>query len=249
MHGDSIGSYDDLMVGIRGGGFVPDVWLRTEDRIDEGVTLIPDDGTELFDDSENAELRAVRIKHVKEYRPLDGFRGDLHMSSSDAGHDCMEPDLCRVVESRVTCYTRHHGRFTRTVIFVAVESLEFAMRFWIPHDVRVSAIYQRGYYVGFNLCKVEGAFMRKIARVLGARWYYSDSNGLRSFHDISGKDTVYRAFPSLRNFAEIGLLHVPMLDPVGVSSESGSNDEVKCHLVGATSEEAEALADVVSGEW
>ena len=247
MCGDSISCYDDLLVGIRGEDFVPDVWLRTEDRIADGVTLIPDDGTELFDDSDNAELRAVRIKHVREYRPLDGFRGDLHMSSSDAGYDCMEPDLCRVVESRVTCYTRHHGRFTRTVIFAAVESLEFAMRFLIPHDVRVAAIYQRDYHVGFNFCKVEGAFMRKISRVLGARWYYSDSNGLLSLRDISEKDTVYRAFPSLRNFAEIGLHHVPMLDPVGVSSESDSDDEVKCYLVGATPEEAESLADIVSG--
>ena len=37
--------YEDLLVGDRKKGFMPDVWLRTENRMPESV--IPADGTEL----------------------------------------------------------------------------------------------------------------------------------------------------------------------------------------------------------
>ena len=107
--------YEDLLVGDRKKGFVPDIWVRTEDRLPESV--IPADGTELTSDDENAKIRRVRIEHVREYSRLDGFTGVLHMPTDQArGH--IEPDLGRVVECRVTCDTRDRGIITRTVIWV-----------------------------------------------------------------------------------------------------------------------------------
>lgn len=233
--------YEDLLVGDRRKGFMPDIWLRTENRMPESV--IPADGTELTSDDESAKIRRVRIEHVREYGRLDGFTGVLHMPTDQArGH--VEPDLGRVAECRVTCDTRDRGIITRTVIFVVAESLEFAMQFLIPHDIRVAAMYQEAYHVGFNASYVDGSFMRRIARILGVRWYYSDWQGVQNVGDGSHGEVVFRAFPCLRDFSDVELCPFPDLDAPPDSEVSDMHD-VKCYIVGATFKEASALARIV----
>lgn len=233
--------YEDLLVGDLKKGFVPDIWVRTEDRLPESV--IPADGTELTSDDESAKIRRVRIEHVREYSRLDGFTGILHMPTDQArGH--VEPDLGRVVECRVTCDTRDRGIITRTVIFVVAESLEFAMQFLIPHDIRVAALYQEAYHVGFNASYVDGSFMRRIARLLGVRLYYSDWQGVQNVGDGSHGEVVFRAFPCLMDFSDVELCPFPDLDAPPDSEVSDMHD-VKCYIVGATFKEASALARIV----
>ena len=104
--------YEDLLVGDRRKGFMPDVWLRTENRMPESV--IPADGTEITSSSEDDRIRRVRIEHVREYSRLDGFTDVLHMPTDQArGH--IEPDLGRVVECRVTCDTRDRGIYAADI--------------------------------------------------------------------------------------------------------------------------------------
>ena len=256
--------YEDLLVGDRKKGFVPDIWVRTEDRLPESV--IPADGTEITALSEDDKIRRVRIEHVREYSRLDGFTGVLHMPTDQArGH--IEPDLGRVVECRVTCDTRDRGKITRTVIFVVAESLEFAMQFLIPHDIRVAALYQEAYHVGFNASYVDGSFMRRIARILGVRWYYSDWQadgsfmrriarilgvrwyysdwqGVQNVGDGSHGEVVFRAFPCLRDFSDVELCPFPDLD-ASPDSEVSDMHDVKCYIVGATFKEASALARIM----
>ena len=233
--------YEDLLVGDRTKDFMPDIWLRTEDRWSESV--IPDDGTELTSDNENDKIRKVRIEHVKEYNRLDGFSGILHMQPEEAkGH--IEPDLGRVVECRVMCDTRDRGIITRTVIFVVAESLEFAVQFLIPHDIRVAAMYQEAYHVGFNASLVDGSFMRRIARILGVRWYFSDWQGAQTVDAGNHSEVVFQAFPCLRDFSDVELCPFPDLD-VSPDSEDSDRHDVKCYIVGATFKEATALASMV----
>ncbi len=233
--------YEDLLVGDRTKGFMPDIWLRTEDRLPEYV--IPDDGAELTSDDENDKIRRVRIEYVKEYSRLDGFSGVLHMPTDQVrGH--IEPDLGRVVECRVTCDTRDRGIITRTVIFVVAESLEFAMQFLIPHDIRVAAMYQAAYHVGFNASYVDGSFMRRIARILGVRWYYSDHQGVQEVGIGNHCEMVFQAFPCLRDFSDVELCPFPDLD-LPADSEVSDRYDVKCYIVGATFKEAAALARIV----
>ena len=232
--------YEDLLVGDLAKGFMPDAWVRTEDRAPESV--IPDDGTEIISDNADDKIKRVRIEHVKEYNRLDGFSGVLHMSPDEAaGH--IEPDLGRVVECRVICDTRDCGRITRTVIFVVAESLEFAVRFLIPHDIRVAAIYQENYHVGFNCCRVAGGFMRRIARILGTRWYFSDSNGVQAVGAGNHDEEVFQAFPCIREFSDVELYPISDLD--ATSDSEVSDKDVRCYIVGATFKEAAALANII----
>lgn len=236
--------YEDLLVGDRAQGFMPDVWLRTEDRLPESV--IPDDGTELTSDDENDKIRKVRIEHVKEYSRLDGFSGVLHMPTDEAeGH--IEPDLGRVVECRVMCDTRDRGIITRTVIFVVAESFEFAVQFLIPHDIRVAAMYQENYHVGFNASHVDGSFMRRIARILGVRWYFSDWHGAQTVDAGSHGEVVFQAFPCIRDFSDVDLYPISDLH-ASPDSEDSDRHDVKCYIVGATFKEAAALAKIVHNE-
>ena len=234
--------YEDLLVGDRRKGFMPDIWLRTENRMPESA--IPADGTEITALSEDDKIRRVRIEHVREYSRLDGFTGVLHMPTDQArGH--IEPDLGRVVECRVTCDTRDRGIITRTVIFVVAESLEFAMQFLIPHDIRVVALYQEAYHVGFNASYVDGSFMRRIARILGVRWYYSDHQGVQEVGIGNNHcEMVFQAFPCLRDFSDVELCPFPDLD-ASPDSEVSDMHDVKCYIVGATFNEASALARIV----
>ena len=233
--------YEDLLVGDRTKDFMPDIWLRTEDRLPESV--IPDDGTELTSDNEGDKIRKVRIEHVKEYSRLDGFTGVLHMPTDQAmGH--IEPDLGRVVECRVMCDTRDYGIITRTVIFVVAESLEFAVQFLIPHDIRVTAIYQEDCHAGFNCSVVAGGFMRRIARILGARWYFSDSRSIQAVGAGNHDEEVFQAFPCVRAFSDVELY--PILDlSASPDSEVPNADDMKCYIIGATFDEAAALAKIV----
>ena len=211
--------YEDLLVGDRRKGFMPDVWLRTENRMPESV--IPADGTEITALSEDDKIRRVRIEHVREYSRLDGFTGVLHMPTDQArGH--IEPDLGRVVECRVTCDTRDRG----------------------IHDIRVAAMYQEAYHVGFNASYVDGSFMRRIARILGVRWYYSDHQGVQEVGIGNHCEMVFQAFPCLRDFSDVELCPFPDLD-VPADSEVSDRYDVKCYIVGATFKEASALARIV----
>ena len=233
--------YEDLLVEDLAKGFVPNVWLHTEDRLPESV--IPDDGMEFTSDNADDKIKRVLIEHVKEYDRLDGFSGVLHVPTDEAaGH--MEPDLGRVVECRVICDTRDCGRITRTVIFVVAESLEFAVRFLIPQDIRVAAIYQENYHANFNGCRVAGGFMRRIARILGTRWYFSDSNGVQAVGAGNHDEEVFQAFPCIRDFSDVELYPIP---DFGASSDSEvpDSDDVKGYIVGATFEEDVAVANIV----
>jgi hypothetical protein len=164
---------------------------------------------------------------------------------TDQARGHIEPDLGRVVECRVTCDTRDRGIITRTVIFVVAESLEFAMQFLIPHDIRVAALYQEAYHVGFNASYVDGSFMRRIARILGVRWYYSDHQGVQEVGIGNNHcEMVFQAFPCLRDFSDVELCPFPDLD-VPADSEVSDRYDVKCYIVGATFKEAAALARIV----
>lgn len=215
-------AYDAGVKGLAGAFMGDDdgqsLHVYTEDRLFMEGTGLPEfwhNGTyELRDDS---YIARVSVKGMKKVLSLSGFTHKLSMMPE------RHPNLGNVYRAKIISENQDGSEVERDVLFVAAESIEFALRVFLANGIRVRTVRTKGYHVGFNGCQVEGGVVRRLLDSLGTEIYYSDELGL---NDVSGlmMEKVLDRYPELLTY--IGEGRVRPMD-----GGDGCNDNVRRYIV------------------
>ena len=136
----------------------------------------------------NDKNAVFTIKAVRDY----GKVSDLNKDGGFAFYNSSE-DLGRIIELDVSYVSDGAKREHRRVILAAVESFEFAARFFVPKAVCVHTVVlmRWNYNIGFSGNILAGTWPITVASALGAKWAIVDHETCVEFMK-AGKGVIVR---------------------------------------------------------